>query len=269
MSGKRKPSPESSLPSPMPDSSPLASSASTYQFYSDEDKNASTSNGGINSLKLNQHKNKELTKSAKILQTPQKQKVILSTRSKTLDSVPPPLEANTSSFPSSSFSFDYDSVHSPGAASNASSEGPTYVRTPGFEHHAQEFEIQRKRQQYSKSRASFVPQEEQVHIHESDIASGNENIRSSSKASQNGSLSNITTKKKKSLVLVTSGSKCEPEIARKTEPSQQLTSKHKPKKGMSYQFNFILYQALAVALLLQNLGKIISLSSSSSSSSCS
>lgn len=235
MSGKRKPSPESSLPSPMPNSSPLASSASTYPFYSDEDKNASTSNGGINSLKLNQHKNKELTKSAKILQTPQKQKVILSTRSKTLDSVPPPLEANTSSFPSSSFSFDYDSVHSPGAASNASSEGPTYVRTPGFEHHAQEFEIQRKRQQYSKSRASLVPQvEEQVRIQESDIASGNENIRSSSKASQNGSLSNTTTKKKKSLVLVTSGSKCEPEIARKTEPSQQLTSKHKPKKGMFY-----------------------------------
>lgn len=241
MSGKRKPSPESTLESPMPNASPLASSVSTYQFYSDEDANASTGDGGINSLKLNQQKNKELTKSSKILQTPQKQKILLSTRSKTLDSVPPPLEANNSSFPSSSFSFDYDSVHSPGAASNASSEGPTYVRTPGFEHHAQEVEIQRKRQQYSKSRASFASQvEEHVNIHESDIASGNENIRSSSKASQNGSLANITTKKKKSLVLGTSGNKSEAEIARKTEPSQQLTSKPKPKKGMSYQLNFIL-----------------------------
>jgi hypothetical protein len=241
MSGKRKPSPESTLQSPMPNASPLASSVSTYPFYSDEDNNASTCNGGINSLKLNQQKNKELTKSAKILQTPQKQKVLLSTRSKTLDSVPPPLEVNTSSFPSSSFSFDYDSVNSPGAASNASSEGPTYVRTPGFEHHAQEVEIQRKRQQYSKSRSSFVSQvEEQADIHESVVASGNENVRSSSKASQNGSLSNITTKKKKSLVLGTSGSKCEAEIARKTEPSQQLTTKHKPKKGMSYQLNFVL-----------------------------
>jgi hypothetical protein len=231
MSGKRKPSPESTLPSPIPKASPPASSVSTYQFCSDEDKNASTRNGGINSLKLNQQKNKELTKSAKILQTPQKQKVLLSTRSKTLDSVPPPLEANNNSFPSSSFSFDYDSVHSPGAASNASSEGPTYVRTPGFEHHAQEVEIQRKRQQYSKSRAYFASQvEEKVHI-----ASGNENIRSSSKASQNGSLANITTKKKKSLALGTSGDKSETEIARKAEPSQQLTSKHRPKKGMSYQ----------------------------------
>jgi len=239
MSGKRKPSPESTLTLPMPNASPLASSVSTYQFYSDEDKNGSTGNGGINSLKLNQQKNKELTKSDKILQTPQKQKVLLSTGSKTLDSVPPPLEANTSSFPSSSFSFDYDSVHSPGAASNASSEGPTYVRTPGFEHHAQEVEIQRKRQQYSKSRASLSSQvEEQLDIHESDIASGNESIRSSSKASHNGSLVNITTKKKKSLELGTAGKKSEGN--RKAEPSQQLTSKHKPKKGTPYQLNFIL-----------------------------
>jgi hypothetical protein len=114
------------------------------------------------------------------------------------------------------------------------------VRTPGFEHHAQEIEIQRKRQQYSKSRASCASQvEEQVDIHESDIASGNENVRSCSKASQNGSLANITTKKKKSLVLGTSGHKSEAEIARKAEPSQQLASKHKPKKGMSCQLNFI------------------------------
>jgi hypothetical protein len=241
MSGKRKPSPESSLTSPIPNALPLASSSSTYPFYSDEDKNASKGNGGIISLKLNQQKNKELTKSAKILQTPQKQKVVLSTRSKTFDSVPPTLEANNTSFSSSSFSFDYDSVHSPGAASNASSEGPTYVRTPGFEHHAQEFEIQKKRQQYSKSRASFVSQvDERVDIHESVITSGNEKNRSSSKASQNGSLCNITTKKKKSLVLGTSDSKCETETARKTESSQQLTSKHKPKKGTSYQLNFIL-----------------------------
>jgi hypothetical protein len=241
MSGKRKPSPESSLTSPIPNALPLASSSSTYPFYNDEEKNASTGKGGISSLNLSQQKNKELTKLAKILQTPQKQKVVLSTRSKTFDSVPSTLEASNSSFPSSSLSFDYDSVHSPGASSNASSEGPTYVRTPGFEHHAQEFEIQRKRQQYSKSRASFVSQvDEQVDVHESDIASGNENIRASSKASQNGSLSNITTKKKKSHVLGTSSSKCETEIARKTEPSQQLTSKHKPKKGMSYQLNLIL-----------------------------
>jgi len=240
MNGKRKPSPESTLESPMPNASPLASSVSTYQFYSDEEKSTSTGNGGINSLKLNQQKNKELTKPAKILQTPQKQKVLLSTKSKTLDSVPPPLDANTSSFSSSSFSFDYDSVHSPGASSNASSEGPIYVRTPGFEHHAQEVEIQRKRQQYSKSRASFALQvEEQIDIREPDIASGNENVRSGSKASQNGSLANITTKKKKSLVLGTSGNKSEAEIARKAEPSQQLASKHKPKKGMPCQLNFI------------------------------
>lgn len=234
MSGKRKPSPESSLTSPTSDALPLSSSSSTYPFYGNEDKNASRDNGGVSSMKLNQQKNKELIKAAKILQTPQKQKVVLSTRSKTFDSVPPTLEVDNSSFPSSSFSFDYDSVHSPGAASNASSEGPTYVRTPGFEHHAQQFEIQRKRLQYSNSRASFVsPVDEQVDTHESVIASGSENIRSNSKASQNGPLSNVTTKKKKSVVLGKSDSKCEAEVARKTEPSQQPTSKHKPKKGTS------------------------------------
>nr|CAD7198349.1 unnamed protein product [Timema douglasi] len=35
---------------------------------------------------------------------------------------------------------EYEPVYSPDGSSNASSEGPVYVRKPGFEHHAQEFE---------------------------------------------------------------------------------------------------------------------------------
>jgi hypothetical protein len=241
MSGKRKPSPESSLTSLSPNSL-LLSSPSAYPFYGDEDKNASKDNGGVSFMKLNQQKNKELTKSAKILQIPQKQKVLLSTRSKTFDSIPPTSEVNNNAFPSSSSSlYDYDSVHSPGGASNASSEGPTYVRTPGFEHHGQEFEIQRKRQQYSKSRASFTSHvDEQLDCNDSDIASRHENIRSSSKVSHNGAVSNVTTKKKKSLVVGTSSSKHEAETTKKTDSSQQPTSKHKSKKGMFYQLNLIL-----------------------------
>nr|CAD7428689.1 unnamed protein product [Timema monikensis] len=35
---------------------------------------------------------------------------------------------------------EYEPAYSPDGSSNASSEGPVYVRKPGFEHHAQEFE---------------------------------------------------------------------------------------------------------------------------------
>jgi hypothetical protein len=241
MSGKRKPSPESSLTLISPNALLLSSPSSTYPFYGDDDTNASKNNGGTSFLKLNQQKNKELTKSAKILQRPQKQKTVLSTRSKTFDSVPPSLEVNNNALPSSSLSFDYDSVHSPGGASNASSEGPTYVRTPGFEHHAQEFEIQRKRQQCSKSRASFTSNvDEQLSCNDSDTACGQEDIRNSSKASQNGSVANITSKKKKSLVFGSSDGKHETETTKKTDSSQQ-TTKHKPKKGTSCQLHLILW----------------------------
>jgi hypothetical protein len=242
MSGKRKPSPESSLISLSPNSLLLSSSSSAYPFYGDGVKNANTDDGGVSFMKLNQQKTKELTKSAKILQIPQKQKVLLSTRSQTFDSIPPTLEVNSNAFASSSSSFDYDSAHSPGGASNASSEGPTYVRTPGFEHHAQEFEIQRKRQQYSKSRVTFTSHVgEQLDCNDSDIASGHENVRSSSKASHNSPVPNVTTKKKKSLVVDTSNSKHDAETTKKTDSSQQATSKHKSKKGMFYQLNLILW----------------------------
>lgn len=242
MSGKRKPSPESSLTSLSPDSLLLSSSSSAYPFYGDEDKNANKDNDGVSFMKLNQQKTKELSNSAKILQIPQKQKVSLSTRSKTFDTIPPTLEVNNNAFASSSSPFDYDSVHSPGGASNASSEGPTYVRTPGFEHHAQEFEIQRKRQQYSKSRATFTSHVgEQLNCNDSDIGSGHEHVRSSSsKVSHNGSVPNVTTKKKKSLVVDTSNNKHDAETTKKTDSSQQPNSKHKSKKGMFYQLILIL-----------------------------
>jgi hypothetical protein len=239
MSGKRKPSPESSITSLSPNSLLLSSSSSAYPFYGDEDKNAIKDDGAVSFVKSNQQKAKEPTKSAKIVQKPQKQNVLLSTRSKTFDSVPPTLDPNNDAFGSSSSSFDYDSVHSP--ASNTSSEGPTYVRTPGFEHHAQEFEIQRKRQQYLKSRAAFTSHvDEQLDCNNADIASGHENTRSSSKVSQNGAVSNVTRKKKKSLVLDTSNSKHEAGTAKKTDSPQQSTSKHKSKKGTFHRLNLIL-----------------------------
>ncbi|XP_069683560.1 uncharacterized protein [Periplaneta americana] len=182
MSGKRKPSPESSLTSPSPNSL-LSPSPSSFPFFGDDDKNTTKNNNtGTSFIKANQQKNKELTKSAKLLQRPQKQKALLSSRSKTFDSIATALE------PPSSSSFDYDSVHSPGSASNASSEGPTYVRTPGFEHHAQEFEIQRKRQQYSNSRASVV----EVGVEPEPGSNG-----------EDGRISKAAQKKKKSLVLGT------------------------------------------------------------------
>jgi hypothetical protein len=240
MSGKRKPSPESSLTSLSPNLMLLSSPSSTYPFYGDDDTNTVSNNGGTSFLKLNQQKNKELIKSAKSLQRPQKQKALLSTRSKTFDSVPPTLEVNNNTFPTSLSSFDYDSVHSPGGASNASSEGPTYIRTPGFEHHAQEFEIQRKRQQYSKSLASFTSNvDEQLDSNDSDTACGHEDIRSGSKASQSDFVANVTTKKKKSLILGTSDGKHEIETTKKTDSSQQSASKHKAKKGTSCQLNVI------------------------------
>ncbi|XP_021913908.1 uncharacterized protein LOC110827008 isoform X1 [Zootermopsis nevadensis] len=231
MSGKRKPSPESSLTLISPNALLLSSPFCTYPFYGDDDRNSSKNNGGTSFLKLNQQKIRELTKSTKIVQRPQKQKAVLSTRSKTFDSIPPSLEVNNNPFPPSSSPFDYDSVHSPGGVSNASSEGPTYVRTPGFEHHAQEFEIQRKRQQCSKSHAPFASRvDEQLSCNDQDAACGQEHVRSSSKASQNGSVSNATSKKKKSVVFGTSDGKHETEAVKKTDPSQQTTSKHKPKK---------------------------------------
>ncbi|XP_021913909.1 uncharacterized protein LOC110827008 isoform X2 [Zootermopsis nevadensis] len=233
MSGKRKPSPESSLTLISPNALLLSSPFCTYPFYGDDDRNSSKNNGGTSFLKLNQQKIRELTKSTKIVQRPQKQKAVLSTRSKTFDSIPPSLEVNNNPFPPSSSPFDYDSVHSPGGVSNASSEGPTYVRTPGFEHHAQEFEIQRKRQQCSKSHAPFASRvDEQLSCNDQDAACGQEHVRSSSKASQNGSVSNATSKKKKSVVFGTSDGKHETEAVKKTDPSQQTTSKHKPKKGV-------------------------------------
>jgi hypothetical protein len=232
MSGKRKPSPESSLISLSPNSLQLSSS-SACQFYSDDVKNINNNNGAVSFMKSNQHKIKELTKSAKILQIPQKQNVLLSTRSRTFDSVPPTLELNNSSFAPSSPSLDYDNVQSPGGASNASSEGPTYVRTPGFEHHAQEFEIQRKRQQYSKSHAASTTHVgEELDCNTAAIACGHDNVRSSTKVSQNGAVSTVTTKKKKSLVVETSKSKHEAGTTKKSDSPQQPTTKHKSKKGM-------------------------------------
>jgi hypothetical protein len=241
MSSKRKPSPESSLTLISPNAL-LLSSSPTYPFYGDDDENASKNDIGTSFLKLNQQKNKELTKSAKSIQRPQKQKAVLSTRSKTFDSASTSVEANNSAFLSSPSSFDCDSVHSPGGASNASSEGPAYVRTPGFEHHAQEFEVQRKRQQCSKSRASFTPHaDEQLSCNDSDVACGQEDTRSSSKASQSGSLANITNKKKKNLVFGTPDGKQETEATKKTDSLHQTTSKHKPKKGTLLHLNLILW----------------------------
>jgi hypothetical protein len=254
MSGKRKPSPESSLTSLSPNSQLLSSSSSAYPFYGDEDKNAIKDNGAISFVKSNQQKANELKKSAKINQKPQKQNVLLSTRSKTFDSIPSTLELNNDALASSSSSFDYDSVHSPGGASNTSSEGPTYVRTPGFEHHAQEFEIQRKRQQYSKSRATFTSHVDEQDCNNVHIASGHDNIGSSSKGSQNGAVSNVTTKKKKSLVLDTSSSKHEAGTTKKTDSPQQSTSKHKSKKGTFHRLNSILQYSRFADILLQILG---------------
>lgn len=249
MSGKRKPSPESSLTLISPNALLLSSPFCTYPFYGDDDRNSSKNNGGTSFLKLNQQKIKELTKSTKIVQRPQKQKAVLSTRSKTFDSIPPSLEVNNNPFPPSSSPFDYDSVHSPGGVSNASSEGPTYVRTPGFEHHAQEFEIQRKRQQCSKSHAPFASRvDEQLNRNDPEAACGQEHVRSSSKASQNGSVSNATSKKKKSVVFGTSDGKHETEAVKKTDPSQQTTSKHKPKKGTFYRLFFFYFMENGVSI---------------------
>lgn len=241
MSGKRKPSPESSLmlisPHSLQSSSPTSSA---YPFYGDNDKNASKNNCGTSFLKLNQQKNKELTKSAKNLQKPQKQKPVLATRSKTFDSVPPTLDVNNDASPPSTF--EYDSVHSPGGASNASSEGPAYVRTPGFEHHAQEFQVQRKRQQGSKSRSSFTSHvDEQSGCNDPDTATGGGDIGSSSKGPHCASVASTTTKKKKSLVLGTADSKHETETTKKTDTPQQSASKHKPRKGTFSQLNIILW----------------------------
>jgi hypothetical protein len=258
MSGKRKPSPESSLTSLSPNSQLLSSPSTAYPFYGDKDKNAIKDKGAASFVKSNQQKANEQTKSAKINQKPQKQKVSLSTRSKTFDSIPPTLELNNDALASLSSSFDYDSVHSPGGASNTSSEGPTYVRTPGFEHHAQEFETQRKRQQYSKSRATFTSHvDEQLDCNNADIASGHESVGSNSK-SQNGVVSNVTTKKKKSLVVDTANSKHEVGTAKKTDSPQQPTSKHKSKKGTFHRLNSSSqYSRFADFRLLQNLVYVI------------
>ena len=180
MSGKRKPSPESPLVSLSPDSLLLASPP----LFTDDDENVSDTSF----IKANQQKNKELAKSAK-LQKPQKQKSLLSSRSKTFDS--------------SIDNSDYENVQSPGGASNASSDGPVYVRKPGFEHHAQEFEVQKSRQGIKKEDEDIRPS------------------RSSSKTP-------LASKKKKSLVQGTSDAKDDVGVIRKTDPS---SSKLKPKKG--------------------------------------
>lgn len=186
MSGKRKPSPDSPLASLSPDSLLLA----CPPLFTDIDENVANTSF----IKANQQKNKELIKSAK-LQRPQKQKPVLSTRSKTFDTS---VDSN-----------DYDSVHSPGCASNASSDGPVYVRKPGFEHHAQEFEVQKTRNGGDQEEAGTS--------------------RSSSKTP-------LSSKKKKSLVHAANGV----DLIKKTDPS---SSKQRPKKGnfhnMAYIISFV------------------------------
>ncbi|KAJ9575728.1 hypothetical protein L9F63_007374, partial [Diploptera punctata] len=180
MSGKRKPSPDSPLVSLSPNSLLLASPP----LFNDNEEHEVNNTSFI---KANQQKNKELTKSAK-LQRPQKLKALVSNRSKTFDS----LTDNS----------DYDNVQSPGEVSNASSDGPVYVRTPGFEHHAQEFEVPKSRQGFNETEREHATS------------------RSSSKTP-------LASKKKKSFVQGKSDEKDDVDIIRKTDPS---SSKHKPKK---------------------------------------